>query len=181
MEVPARGPDSRSEDPQATQKISRETLEAVLKGTKSGFRPAVRSEPDLTGARAQESFEGPRDDAPQITITGIHSMEFDAIDPATIAAMSASFEASSSSSMRAAASADRISTPAPVTSPVTSFVPIPVPKGSSEGAIARATPRRAVLTTRLHITRRMAFVAGVVVAVVMTVAALVGFFAGRLH
>lgn len=44
----ARKRDPRSDetpDPQATQKISREQLEAVLKGTTSGFRPAARSEP----------------------------------------------------------------------------------------------------------------------------------------
>ncbi len=82
VEVASRRPDPRS-DPQATQKISREQLEDALRRTKSGTRPATRSAPDL----ASDAFAGPRDDdAPQITIVRIDSMEMSVFDPSTLPA-----------------------------------------------------------------------------------------------
>jgi hypothetical protein len=76
VEVPSGRSDPRA-DPQATQKISREMLDDALRRTKSGTRPAMRSEID-------DDLFGPRDSAPEITIVKIDSMELSLIDPASL-------------------------------------------------------------------------------------------------
>jgi hypothetical protein len=148
VEVPSRRPDPRS-DPQATQKISREQLEDALRRTKSGTRPAVRSEPGLQ----RDSLPGPRDDeGPEITIVRIDSVELSVIDPASFP-------------------------PPRETSLVTPSQASPL-----SPSIVTATPRSLTssLTRRLHITPRLAFLAGLAVVVFVTLAAVVGFFAGRI-
>ena len=89
VEVASQRPDPRADpryDPHATQKISRAELDAALRRTKSGTRPVTRSAPDL----ASDAFHGPRDDdAPQITIVRIDSMEMSVFDPSTLPAPSA--------------------------------------------------------------------------------------------
>lgn len=103
---------AREPDPQATQKISKEELDAVLKRTKSGTRRAVetlRAAPlrpsgetpgEGSGARPaptvprefpvtalpDAAFPGPRDDAPEVSIVRIDSVEMAAIDPASLPA-----------------------------------------------------------------------------------------------
>ena len=147
--------DSRA-DPQATQKISREQLEAALLRTKSGTRPATRSTPNFDesnfdapaqgATHAEPPFVEPRDDSPQVTIERIDSMEFDAIDPGTL----------------------------PPMSPLT---PLDI---SLVSPAARARTESRSLMQRLRATPRMAFVTGIAVAVCVTLVALMAFFAGRL-
>ncbi|CAN5910530.1 hypothetical protein BH11MYX4_BH11MYX4_55520 [soil metagenome] len=80
VEVPSKRPDPRV-DPQATQKISREMLDDALRRTKSGTRPAMRSEHEPEH-HDDDSFFGPRDSTPEITIVRIDSMEMSVFDPA---------------------------------------------------------------------------------------------------
>ena len=79
VEVGSKRADPRG-DPQATQKISREMLDDVLRRTKSGTRPASRSHHD--GAN-DDSFMGPRDSAPDVTIVKIDSMDLSVLDPSS--------------------------------------------------------------------------------------------------
>ena len=142
-EIAPTRPDPRA-DPQATQKISREQLDEALKRTKSGTRPIVRSEPAIE----EELFSGPRDDAPQITITKIESMEFEAIDPSTL--------------------------PRP-----------PTPLASLDTSIEASnapTPRHrsSTLTQRLRSSPQIAIFAGLAIVAFITLAAVIGFFAGRI-
>ena len=186
VEVPAGRPDprsaepdvhSRAREPAVTQKISREELDEALRRTKSGTRRAVRSEHELPPndadpRRERDSLPGPRDDeddptvGPQVTIVRIDSMELDVIDPLSLP---------------------------PSRSTPTSAMPArsPTPMGAmmSPGEIRIIqTPATPVIerkrfhwaTERVHVTPRTAFVAGLVVACIVLVAACIGFFAGRI-
>jgi hypothetical protein len=182
VEIPSARIDPRS-DPQVTQKITREQLDEALKRTKSGTRPVTR-EPRFDSRResddgddAFDAFPGPRDslagplreshdshdDAPQITIVRIDSMEIEAIDPSSLPGYT-----SSPSSSRL------LLTPQSLVSPVTGTVMV-----SGARPIARAS-RASMFTQRLRLTPRMAFIAGVALAVCLLLAVLAGFFAGRL-
>jgi hypothetical protein len=178
VEVPAARPDPRAADPQATQKISREQLDAALKRTKSGTRRAVRSEPDLE-QESHDAFAGPRDDGPQVTIVRIDSIELDAIDPASFAAMNA-LPPHPASLGKTASPTTLTPSPSPGTpiSP-TSAHAVELPEPGARASFARLIHRRVDLPQGLRITPRMAFLAGLAVAVFVVVAALVGFFAGR--
>jgi hypothetical protein len=151
VEIPSKRPDPRA-DPHATQKISREQLDDALKRTKSGTR--MRSEPDLN---PRDSLPGPRDDSPEITIVRIDSVELSVFDPASFPP-----------------SADPI--PEPTAEPAAAQV------APAEESSIKASPRTTAisLTRRLHITPQLAFLIGLVVVAFVTLAAIVGFFAGRI-
>jgi hypothetical protein len=142
-------------DPQATQKISREELEMVLKGTKSGTRAAVRSAPDLE----DQGYPGPRDDAPQEMIP-IDSAGFEDFERATLPTASTSV------------------VPSTVHAP-------PDARPSAPRVVAkwRAAWRRIQMKTtrwrRIQMTPRMALIGGTVAIVVVTLSAIFGFFAAR--
>ncbi len=124
-------------DPHATQKISREMLDDVLRRTKSGTRPATRSHHDAErSADDEDSFLGPRDSAPEITIVKIESVAMSVFDPAA--------------------------PPPPTLEPHLAPRPSPV-----------------LLSRRLYVTPRLAFLAGLAVVAFIGIAAVVGFFAGR--
>lgn len=178
MEVPAARPDPRAADPQATQKISREQLDAALKRTKSGTRRAVRSEPDLE-QDSRDAFAGPRDDGPQVTIVQIDSVELDTIDPASFAAMNAlpPHPASVATTASPATLTPSPGTPISPTSAHAVELPEPGARASFERLIHRRG--RAEVTRGLRITPRAAFLVGLAVALFVLVAALVGFVAGR--
>ena len=145
VEVGSKRLDPRA-DPQATQKISREMLDDVLRRTKSGTRPASRSHHDGpsikigAGKPNDDSFMGPRDSAPDITIVKIDSTELSVVDPSSLRREHAS------------------ETPSHVT-------PIAV----------AVSP----LSRRLHVTRRFAFIVGLLLLAFVGLAAAIGFFAGR--
>jgi len=141
VEVPSKRPDPRA-DPQATQKISREMLDDALRRTKSGTRPAMRSE----HGRDDDSFFGPRDSAPEITIVKIDSMEMALIDPASLPPPV------------------HVATATEIPSHIT---PIPVAPVTSA-------------SRRLHVTPRLAFLVGLAVIAFVGLAAVFGFFAGRI-
>lgn len=186
----ARGPDARV-DPQATQKISREELEEALRRTKSGTRQAVRSEPDFD----VHGYAGPRDDSPQITIVRIDSMELEAIDPSTLPAPSAPTPGALTTTALLPRHTPSGTMPIIVTTPmdVAASLPRPttgvhesgasaadaIPRTNDRASAARVIERSRALTQRLHVTPRMAFIAGIAVAALVALAALVGFFAGR--
>jgi hypothetical protein len=186
VEIPAKGPDPRV-DPQATQKISRYELDEALRRTKSGTRPVVRSEPEL----ASEDYSGPRDTSPEITIVRIDSVEVEAFDPTSLprsgalpARTSPAPAAPPSTALPAVASATSLDVPAPLGS----GAPPPYDlahagDGAHERSDGLAAPaeltRPNARPPRLHVTPRMAFVAGIVVAALVSLAAFVGFFAGR--
>ena len=74
VEIPAPSSrDPRSDDPQATQKITRDQLEQALKRTKSGFRRAVReSRPEIdpvSDSRVEPAEEQPVVEIPDPVIT----------------------------------------------------------------------------------------------------------------
>jgi hypothetical protein len=174
----------RSADPQATQKISREELDAVLKRTKSGTRRAVRSEPEVetprdssagevSGARAieplrsppahdvsRESLPGPRDDSPEISIMRIDSVELSAIDPASLPA------------------------PAPQASPMPftpmTFKPLTPASASPLAPIPTPNPRPAKDAVRRVRTRRASILSWIAIVISVAAAMFVAFFAGRL-
>lgn len=181
VEVSSPGLDARA-DPQATQKISREQLEEALKRTKSGTRPVVRSEPSLD----DQGYAGPRDDShdsPQVTIARIDSVEVETIDPSSLPPPSA-MPVIVTTPMDAGISLAR---------PASGAQPMAAPFGGSTVATAaerdagaddrssgpRVIDRRRAPAQRLQITPRMAFVAGMTVAVIVALAAFLGFFAGR--
>lgn len=173
VEVPATGPDSRA-DPQATQKISREQLEEALRRTKSGTRPVVRSEPNLD----DQPYSGPRDDSPQVTIVRIDSMELETIDPSTLPAPSAQPLASGASVAPRATPSGAM--PVIVTTPMEVAAALSRPPPSAQAQPAPPViARRGGPTLRLHLTPRVAFFGAVAVALVIMLAAFVGFFAGR--
>ena len=147
-EIPATRPDPRA-DPQATQKITRQQLDEVLKRTKSGTRPIVRSEPRIEPVE-EAALEEPRDDSPQITITKIESVELDVIDPASL---------------------PRPATPLAPRIPARAIpaAPTVVPRHSSR-----------TLTQRFRSSPQLAFFAGLAIATFITLAAVIGFFAGRI-
>jgi len=149
VEVGSNRSDPRA-DPQATQKISREMLDDALRRTKSGTRPATRSQHDAERhADDEESFVGPRDSAPEITIVKIDSMEMSVFDPSTLPPASAE-----------PLEPHVAQTPSRVT-------PIHLE--------TIATPR----SRRLHVTPRLAFLVGLGMVAFVAIAAVVGFFAGR--
>lgn len=159
IEVASTRPDPRAADPQATQKISKEQLEAVLQRTKSGTRAAQRSEPRLEDEawRASErNYAGPRDTGPEITIVGIHTAEeFEALDPASLPTQSTAPSATQ-----------------PAVSPLAASIATKV---------AAANPRlsRPSVTRRLRVTPQLALLVGLAIFAFVTLAAVVGFFAGR--
>lgn len=157
MEVPAKRPDPRASDPQATQKISREQLEQALRRTKSGTRRAMRSEPelegDLTGPRddAPAHERTPDDDAPQITIVRIDSMGLGELEPVD-----------------------------PLSLPPIQSSPVAIPRPASRPEVhPRPATHGSVWTRRIELSPRLAFTAGIVVTVLVLLAAFFGFFAGR--
>jgi hypothetical protein len=166
---------SRPEDAQATQKISREQLEEALKRTKSGTRRATRSDPALPPPE-EVDFLGPRDDtAPplfHIDPSSLSPVPATATATATASA-SASATAEPAASVETAASADPVVIVESVTF-VESADELVAPERSAE----HAPPARDVT---LRVAPRTAFVAGLGVMVLVMLAALVGFFAGRPH
>jgi hypothetical protein len=113
-------PDPRA-DPQATTKISRAELDAVLHRTRSGTRRAIRPETVSRDPAPPESLEelpGPRDDdAPEITIRKIESVEIDLSgDPVLVRAPTPSLSPPA-----------RISPLSPI-SPVAAFTPSSPPR-----------------------------------------------------
>ena len=157
IEIASTRPDPRAADPQATQKISKEQLEAALKRTKSGMRAAQRSEPRLEDEawRASEgNYAGPRDTGPEITIVGIHTAEeFEALDPASLPTPSAT-------------------QPAPAVSPLAASIATNVAAAASRLSMHSGT-------RRLRITPQLAVLVGLTIFAFVTLAAVVGFFAGR--
>ncbi len=154
VEVRSTRPDPRATDPQATQKISREQLEEALRRTKSGTRAALRSDPLLERAASpseDESFAGPRDDGPEVTIVGIDTMELDAYDLVALPAM---------------ATGATPARPTPLTPPIATPLAWPRPGAASP-------------TRRLHITPQLALLVGLAAVAFVTLAAIIGFFAGR--
>lgn len=198
VEVPAARPDPRSPEPDAqsrarepgvTQKISRAELEEALSRTKSGTRRAIRSEPELPpndndARRERDSLPGPRDDednpsvGPQVTIVRIDSIEMDVIDPLALSALSAM---SANSSLPPARSTPTSAMPARSPTPMGAMMSpgeiriIPTP-----GTPLFERKRFHWATERVHITPRTAFIAGLLVALFVLVAAGIGFFAGRI-
>lgn len=171
--MPAARPDPRSADPYATQKISRAQLEEALKRTKSGTRRALRSEPEIPPnendpRRERDSLPGPREDddspqmGPQVTIVRIDSVELEAIDPLSLPPMRST-----------------PGIPTPMGSMLSPMV-IQTPVRSSAPVVDVDRKRRYWATNRLHITPRIAFIAGLAVALFVLLAASVGFFAGRI-
>lgn len=132
-----------------TQKISREELDAVLKRTKSGTRPIVRSEPNLD----DQVYAGPRDSCPQITIVSIDTIELE--EPELPAP------------------------PADVPAPLVAPASTPSADEAPERASADPVAPRVGAVGRFQITPRMAFIGGIAVAVLIALAAFLGFFAGR--
>lgn len=134
-----------------TQKISRAELDDALNRTKSGTRVALRSEPELGG----DSFAGPRDDGPEVTIVCIETMELSVIDPASL--------------------------PPPrealVTSPQASP---PSPSLTTPSLLASRRSLTSSLTRRFHVTPQLAFLVGVALVSMVALAAILGFFAGRI-
>lgn len=167
VEIPSSRVDPRA-DPAATQKISREQLEAALTRTKSGTRSATRSEPLVEDLHGEPPFSEPRDDAPIVTIERIDSMEFEAVDPSALPAPSSSRPSSPPPSARS--SAPPSSTPSPL-------APLDI---SLVSPAARARSESRSMMHRIRATPRMAFAAGVGLAVLVTLVALLAFFAGRL-
>lgn len=129
-------------DPQATQKISREQLDAVLKGTTSGFRPAVRSEPGVVEPDAPT-------DLADVMLDSLRSLE--------------AGDANANADEVDAARNTAIATPE-VMAPVTSFEPLPevVARASAQ----QLTPLR--LRERLPVPARIALLA--VSAIVLSIA-----------
>jgi hypothetical protein len=179
--VPAARPDPRSADPYATQKISREQLEEALKRTKSGTRRALRSEPEIPPnendpRRERDSLPGPREDddsphiGPQVTIVRIDSVEMETIDPLSLPPM------------RSTPSPSARATPTPMGSVLNGLSPMVVqtPGRSSAPIVQVDRKRRYWATNRLHITPRIAFIAGLAVALFALLTAAIGFFAGRI-
>ena len=152
VEIPSARVDPRADaDPYVTQKISRAELDEALKRTKSGTRPVTRSRPGDGASYDEESFAGPRESSPEVTIVRIDSVELSTIDPSSL----------------------------PEPSPPPSLgAPTPTPGALS---IPRESHTRATtLAQRLRMTPRTAFVAGIAVAVFVVLAVLAGFFAGRI-
>lgn len=157
IEIASTRPDPRAADPQATQKISLADLEAALRRTKSGTRAAQRSEPRLD----DEVFAGPRDDSPEITIVGIDTAEeFEAVDPSTLI------------STPAAPSDTRVATPT-AASPLASSI-------DTKLALANRRSAKPAVTRRLHVTPQLALLVGLALLAFVTLAAIIGFFAGRI-
>lgn len=181
VEVSGARPDPRS-DPNATQKISRELLEDALRRTKSGTRPRVVSEIEL-----EEGLSGPRDDspdiAPEITIVRIDSVEIETLAPAS----SPRPGADTASGPLTAMTSQGIATPLPSSSllpsprPSTPSSPHPIPRASAHAALSPGARRGRLRTLGygLPLTPRAAFLIGIAVALVVALAAVVGFFAGR--
>jgi hypothetical protein len=181
--VPAARPDPRSDprveprrDQHATQRISREQLDEALNRTKSGTRLAVRSSPDLTElhdpaaeprdplASPRDSFAGPRDDdGPQITIVRIDSVELSTIDPSIFPTVVAPSQSQ-----------------APVmVIPTPGFPNIDTTARASSTSSPRVVSRRGSWTHQLPLSPRAAFFAGLTVAMIVLLAACVGFLFGR--
>jgi hypothetical protein len=178
VEIPARGTDPRV-DPQATQKISRYELDEALRRTKSGTRPVVRSEPDFD----DEDFAGPRDTSPEITIERIDSVEIEAFERASLP-RSGALPARTSATPPAALPVVAVATPLDLDPPLACGPPPPYEVAASgdgmhEPSASAPAPRDVATRPRLHITPRIAFVAGIAVAALVTLAAFLGFFAGR--
>lgn len=129
IEIPSTRVDPRS-DPQATQKISREQLEAALGRTKSGTRAATRSTP-IFEELEQESAQA----------------------------------------------AEALLEPPPTASPLTPLTRLDT---SLVSPAVRARSKSRSMMQRMRATPRTAFIAGVGVAVFVTLVALLAFFAGRL-
>jgi hypothetical protein len=112
-----------------------------------------------------------------VTIVRIDSVELDTIDPASFAAMNALPPLASSLGTTAPPTT---LTPSPL-NPITptSSHAVELPEPGARASFARLIHRRVELTQGLRITPRMAFMAGLGIAVFVLVAAFIGFFAGR--
>ena len=135
-------------------------LDEALKRTKSGTRPIVRSEPALEPHREAadaEPLDGPRDDSPQVTIVGIDSVELDVVDVSSLVRSP--------------------SAPEPTPEPVGMQAPS-TPQPSMTVLTPRARSRD--LTDRFRTTPQLAFFAGLAIVAFVTLAAVIGFFAGRI-
>jgi hypothetical protein len=171
-EVAAPRPDPRS-DPQATQKISREELDAVLKRTKSGVRTAVRSQPEIEVEVEvevePERFPGPRDSA---------TSELEA-EVLRVPAMP-SRVVPSSGAMRAAPAAMPVITTSPFE--VAAALAQPAAEEAPSATPPAAPPEAAeepIAAAPVWLTARAALLGGLALAALIAVAALVGFLAGR--
>jgi hypothetical protein len=141
-------------DPHATQKISRQQLDEALKRTKSGTRRALGSEPSLP---EPDDLFGPRDDTAPLVAH---------IDPSR-----------SSPILVAPRPARKPHAPVALATPRTEAPVVTFALVTSEPATARQ--ERRARDTMLHVSSRTAFVLGLAVAVVVMLAAAVGFLAGR--
>lgn len=150
-------------DPQATQKISREQLDAVLKGTASGFRPAVRSEPGDVEA------DEPTDLA-DVMLDSLRSLEAGDANANAHANAHEHAEANEESAARSTA----IATPA-VMAPVT-FEPLPevVARGTAQQQL---TPSR--LRERLPVPARIALLAVSAIVLSIALGSLIALLTGR--
>jgi hypothetical protein len=182
VEIPSTRPDPRG-DPQATQKISRADIDAVLQRTKSGTRAVVRpkSQPSMWQDEATDpdAPSGPRDDdAPEIMIVGIDSVEPSDSAPTSARPSAPSMPARMGTPARAmpadvAPAAATLEERAPTnTTAPSAFAPAPAPASSP------APPAEDV--SRVALTPRLAFVTGIALVAFITLAALIGFLAGRL-
>jgi hypothetical protein len=152
--VPAARPDPRSADPYATQKISREQLEEALKRTKSGTRRALRSEPEIPPNENDPRRERDSLPGPREDDDNPH------IGPQVTIVRIDSVEMETIDPLSLA----------------------PIRSTRSPAARATPTPIDSILspTSRLHVTPRIAFIAGLAVALFALLAAAIGFFAGRI-
>jgi hypothetical protein len=166
---------SRPEDAQATQKISREQLEEALKRTKSGTRRATRSDPALP-APEEVDFLGPRDD----TAPPLFHIDPSSLSPVpAAAATAATAEPTTAATAEPEASVERVASADPVVSVESvAFVEAADDLLGPERSAESARPARDVA---LRVAPRTAFVAGLGVVMLVMLAALVGFFAGRPH
>ena len=138
-------------DAQTTQKISRHQLEEALKRTKSGTRRAVGSDPSRPEPEEVDFF-GPRDDTAPLLAH---------IDPSSLSPLVVAPVA--------------LATP-PTEDPVVTFALVAC---SDLHEPAAEDHDRPAPDTRFHLRPRTAFVLGLAIAVMMMLAAVVGFFVGR--
>ena len=145
-------------DAQTTQKISRQQLDEALKRTKSGTRRAVGSDPSLPEPE-EVDFLGPRDDTAPL---------LGHIDPSSLSPLVVAPRA-------VEVAPEALATPASE-DPVVTFALVEASDLYAPGADERERPAP---DTMLRLRPRTAFVVGLAFAMLVMLAAVVGFFAGR--
>lgn len=179
VEVSGARPDPRS-DPNATQKISREQLEDAIRRTKSGTRQRVISEIEL-----EEGLSGPRDDSPdlspEVTIVRTDSVELESLPTSSSATPGSIAAMGTMTAMSSQVIARPLTASSPLQSSALPSTPTPFARVSAHAALSPGARRGRLRTLGygLQMTPRAAFLIGVAVALVVALAAMVGFFAGR--